>query len=77
METKQIDEIEEESVPNDVVFNDIMAGVQDATLYVQARNLKAFVSESADWIGRAPSNDDEKKRVRTLRERAVALTAIG
>ena len=63
----------EDIVSCEEIHADLMAGIEEMEADIRAKRLSKFVAESADWIGRAPTNDEEKQRVSKLRERALTL----
>ena len=64
----------EDSVSHEEIHADLMAGIEEMKADIRAKRLSKFVAESADWIGRAPSTEQERQQVTTLRKRALALT---
>ena len=64
---------DEETVPNEVVFQDIMKSLTSATARLREENNQKLLAELVEWVGRAPANAEEQGKVFRLREQATTL----
>jgi|GEM_PF-5822553 len=65
----------EDSVSHEEIHRDLTEGLRETIAEMREKRAQKLVQDAAEWIGRAPTNDEEKRRVTKLRERALALSA--
>lgn len=63
----------EETISNQVVFEDIMESLISASVRLRDEKAQNLLREVVQWVGRAPVTDEEQARVVKLREQASAL----
>ena len=63
----------EETISNEIIYRDVMESLTAASERLRDENAQKLLREVVQWVGRAPTTNEEQIRVAKLREQANAL----